>query len=250
MVNGFITKILTRVHLNIFWGNLLLSINKSAGFMEDSTFAACLKAIEGSHQYDAYKAPHSIAWRLHTLVWAAQNAVQIPGDFVECGVFKGDMSWVITEMLGWKNVKKDFYLYDTFAGFPEKYSRAEDFPDVPHFHGYADKLYSDPALYPGVVARFSGLGNVKVVKGVVPDIFQHASPEQISFLHLDLNSPMAEKAALEVLWARISPGGYVVFDDYGWVAARKQKDAIDAFFTPLAYTVLELPTGQGLIIKR
>ena len=84
----------------------------------------------------------------------------------------------------------------------------------------------------------------------MPESFALASPQKIAFLHVDLNSPAAEKAALEVLFDRVVTGGYVVFDDYGWFAARKQKEAIDAFFAPRGYSVLELPTGQGLVIKR
>lgn len=249
-INNFVGRVLARVHLNVFWGNLLLTINKTAGFLEDPSFMASLKAIENSHQYDAYRAPGSIAWRLHTLVWAAQSAAKLPGDFVECGVFKGDMSWVITEMLNFGSLAKTFYLYDTFAGFSEKYSSPDDFPDAPNFYAYANIVYSDANLYPDVEKRFAHLPNVKVVQGVVPDILETVSPAHIAFLHVDLNSPAAEVAALEVLFDRMVSGGYVVFDDYGWFAARKQKDAIDGFFTPRGYFVLELPTGQGLVIKR
>ncbi len=248
--NGFVNRVLRQVHLNVFWGNLLLTLNKSAGFLENQKFQHCLKSIEGSHQYDAYRAPGSIAWRLHTLVWAAENAAKLPGDFVECGVFKGDMSWVITEMLGFGALPKTFYLYDTFAGFSEKYSSPEDFPDAPNFYAYANIIYSDENLYPSVTQRFSHLPNVRVVQGVVPDILGTTCPNAIAFLHVDLNSPAAELAALEALFDKMVPGGYVVFDDYGWFAARKQKDAIDGFMNPRGYTVLELPTGQGLVIKR
>lgn len=250
LFNAFVSKILRRVHLNVFWGNLLLTLNKSAGFLEDARFNACMKVIKGSHQYDAYRAPGSIAWRLHTLVWAAQSARHLDGDFVECGVFKGDMSWVITEMLDFSELNKNFYLYDTFAGFAEKYSSPEDFPDAPNFYNYANLVYSDENLYPSVQKRFSHLENVHVIRGVVPEVLSTICPEKIAFLHIDLNSPAAEKAALETLFDKVIVGGYIIFDDYGWFAARKQKDAIDAFFTPRHYNVLELPTGQGLVIKR
>ena len=111
-------------------------------------------------------------------------------------------------------------------------------------------IYSDATLYPSVQKRFAHMANVKVIKGFVPESFAEGSPESIAFLHVDLNSPAAEAAALEVLFDRVTAGGYVLFDDYGWFAARKQKEAIDAFFAPRGYAVLELPTGQGLVIKR
>lgn len=248
--NGFITNILSRAHIKVFWGNLLLTINKSAGFLDDPTFARCLREIEHSHKYDAYEAPNSIAWRLHTLVWATQNAAKLDGDFVECGVFKGDFSYVITQMLDFGKLNKTFYLYDTFAGFSDKYSSADDFPEAPDFIEKANKIYSEGNLFSDVTQRFSGLSNVKVIQGVVPDIFAEISPQKIAFLHLDLNSHAAEFAALEALFERVVSGGYIIFDDYGWVLARKQKDAIDRFMNPRGYSVLELPTGQGLVIKR
>ena len=42
----------------------------------------------------------------------------------------------------------------------------------------------------------------------------------------------------------------IVLDDYGWSLYRAQKQAEDAFFAERGYLVLELPTGQGLVVKR
>ena len=52
------------------------------------------------------------------------------------------------------------------------------------------------------------------------------------------------------MFERISPGGMVVFDDYGWAGYRDQKLAVDEFMRDRGHAVLELPTGQGLVVKR
>jgi hypothetical protein len=248
--NTLVGQVLKRRHAGVFWGDQMLTLDKSAGFMEDPKFAAAFNAIKGSHSYDAYDAPDTIAWRLHTLVWAAQSVAMLPGDFVECGVFKGDMSWVVTEMLDFGKLAKQFYLYDTYAGFSEKYSSPEDFPGNPGFYDAANQVYSTGSLYEVVKAKFAKLPNVRIVKGVVPDVFAEALPERIAYLHIDLNSARAEIGALEVLFDRVLPGGMIIFDDYGWANFRKQKTAEDAFFAARGYRVLELPTGQGLVVKR
>ena len=238
-----------RYHRRVFWGDRMLTLDKSAGFLDDPRFLEAYKAIRGSHIYDDYDSPHTIAWRLHTLVWAAQRAVDLPGDFVECGVFKGDMAWVVTQMVDFGKLPKQFYLYDTFAGFSRKYSSPADYPDSGGFFDFADNVYKDETIYPTVVEKFRDLTNVRIIRGVVPDSFAEALPERIAYLHIDLNSPAAEIAALEVLFDRVVAGGVIVFDDYGWYLFRKQKEAEDAFFAARDYRVLELPTGQGLVVK-
>jgi len=101
-----------------------------------------------------------------------------------------------------------------------------------------------------VVQKFSDMPHVKIIRGFVPDTFKIAIPERIAFLHIDLNSPAAEIAALEHLFDRVVSGGYIVFDDYGWKQFKKQRDAENRFMADRGYFILELPTGQGLVIKR
>jgi O-methyltransferase len=245
-----IAGLLPRSHNRIFWGDRLLTLGKSMGFFDDERFAAAYQTIRGSHQYDQYQSPHTVAWRLHTLVWAAQNALELDGDFVECGVFKGDFSWVVTELTDFARQDRTFYLYDTFAGFAPAYSTPADFPDGPGFLDFAHQVYNDPAIYEEVLRKFGDCANVRIVRGAVPDTLVDTAPARIAFLHIDLNSPAAEIGALEILFDRVVPGAAMVFDDYGWYQFRRQKEAEDAFMAARGYRILELPTGQGLVVKR
>ena len=86
--------------------------------------------------------------------------------------------------------------------------------------------------------------------GIVPEIFQSSVPERIAYLHLDLNAAKAEIAALEVLFDRIVPGGMIVFDDFGHMRYAEQHKAEIAWMRERGYAILELPTGQGLVVKR
>jgi hypothetical protein len=42
----------------------------------------------------------------------------------------------------------------------------------------------------------------------------------------------------------------IVFDDYGWIGYRSQKIAEDGWMSERDHRILELPTGQGLVIKK
>jgi O-methyltransferase len=236
-------------HLTATWGDRLLTFDKSAGMLADPLFSEAFESIKGSHQYDQYNGPDGIFWRLNTLCWAAKCGLRAGGDFVECGVFKGDMAWVVLKSVG-DAALPTYYLYDSFEGFSQDYSSPEDYPLNPGFLDFANKHYREKGMYEYVRARFAPFQNVKVIKGFLPEALDVACPERIGFLHVDLNSPRAEVAVLERLFDRVSPGGAVVFDDYGWKLFEKQKLAEDEFMRSRGYEILELPTGQGLVVKR
>jgi len=245
-----IERLLPAEHARVFWGDRMLTLGKSMGFLDEPRFAECYAQIRGSHRYDQYASPHTIAWRLHTLVWAARTGLALDGDFVECGVFKGDFAWVVAQMTDFDRQPRTFYLYDTFAGFAPAYSSVDDFPDSPSFFAFAHNVYADPAIYEEVRSKFTNYPNVRIVRGILPDTLATVAPARIAFLHVDLNSPAAEIGTLGVLFDRIVPNGVIVFDDYGWHQFRKQKQVEDAFMAERGYQILELPTGQGMVVKR
>jgi O-methyltransferase len=237
-----------RQHRGLFWGDRLLTLDKTAAFRDDPAFQRAIAAASSSTGANQYASPDGIAWRFNTLIWAAGQALTVPGDFVECGVYEGDMAWVVTEMIDLAASGRRFHLFDTFAGFSPKYSSPDDINDQPGFFEFVDRDYKRPEIYEHVLRRFATKPYVVVRKGVVPDSLVDA-PEVIAYLHIDMNSPGPERAALEVLYDRLSPGAVIVFDDYGWVPFKKQKEAADEFINARGHAIVELPTGQGLAVK-
>ncbi len=124
-----------------------------------------------------------------------------------------------------------YYLYDLF----------DHDPSLPH-HAMPEH---SKQLYARVKQRFAGVPNATVTQGKVPDVLRDVAPEKIAFMHLDLNNAEAEIGALEMLFNRLLPGGVLV----RWAGYRAQKVAEDLWFAARGYKVLELPTGQGLLIK-
>ena len=107
----------------------------------------------------------------------------------------------------------------------------------------------DNDTYATVKNYFKCYKNVILVKGFIPDSLSQQSPEQISFLHLDMNNAAAEIGALETLFDRVSSGGYILLDDYGASGFHDQHIQETEWFANKGYCVLELHTGQGLVIK-
>ncbi|HVC61322.1 MAG TPA: TylF/MycF/NovP-related O-methyltransferase [Acetobacteraceae bacterium] len=213
-----------------FMSDNLITFNHTRGFLSEPRF---VKAVVAAHPEPSER---SIAWRTHTLCWAADSALATPGDFVECGTYKGYSAEVLMHFTGGLPGRW-LWLYDLF----DPGGGAGEGPRQPdHAPGLADQ----------VRARFRAWDNVAVTQGKVPDVLARAAPDQIAFLHIDMNNAEAEQGALEVLFDRVSPGGMIVFDDYGWTYYRAQMDAVDAFMGARGLSVLELPTGQGLAVKR
>lgn len=218
----------------------LIGLQRAAGFREDKRFVEVLRRKAESEQ------DSSIAWRLHTLLWAAQHVMTLPGDFVECGVWKGFCFAFLTDYLNFGSVDKQLYLYDTFQGIPE------DMNSENRSNAVYERAVSEnrDAMFTRVKQRFSKYPNVQVIQGTVPRSFQQACPEKIALLHIDMNSTASEIAALEQLFDRVVSGGMIVLDDYGWTGYSAQRHAEDAFMAERGHHILELPTGQGLVIRQ
>lgn len=246
----FVREILKRDHHSVFWGDRMLTLDKSMGFFDDPAFMSAWTAVRGAHVYDQYDNQQSIAWRMHTLVWAARQALALPaGDFVECGVFQGDTSFVVYHAAGISGSGREMHLFDSFEDIDPSRVSPGEYSHSQNYVAEANAHYSKAGLYQSVVERFAPLKEVSVHKGFLPGALDGNIPEQIGWLHIDLNAARPEVETLEVLFDRVVPSATIILDDYGWLVLRAQKDAEDKFFADRGYGVLELPTGQGLVVK-
>jgi hypothetical protein len=208
-----------------------LTWGRNNSMFDDAEFVA---AWNGNCESDADRA---IVWRRYILACAAYHCVQLDGDFVECGAYKGVGMKTVIDYLGGRNFAKTFWGYDLF----------EHAPDMAH-HSMPEH---GPELFGRVQAKFAAYPQVKLIKGPIPEVFAGSSPEKIAYLHIDLNEAPAEIAALEHLFDRVVPSGMIILDDYEWSGIyRPQKLAEDPWFEARGYRVMPLPTGQGLVFKR
>lgn len=210
-------------------------------FMRDPAYIAAFRAGENALGLD-----HKMYWRLHVALWCASHAIKLPGDFVECGVWRGFLSTAIITYLDWSKHTQNFYLFDTFDGMvPETLSDDEKSNTTKLEH--LDRYYR--GNYDHVVEHFAKFPRINIVKGPVPDTLPSAKIDAVSFLSLDMNYAGPEIAAAEFFWPKMPNGALILLDDYGFVSYEEQKQAHDQFAKRNGVAVLSLPTGQGLIIK-
>ncbi len=211
---------------------------KTLPFMEDPRF------LEINDRHAGLLPLANWHWNLSTALWAVRQAKDVPGDFVELGVFKGHTSLFCAEYVEFQTWPRRWWLYDTFDGIP----------DDQVAKGWEERnknLYQDGAFsFEEVRDRFAAYPNISVIKGRVPEVLAGNSPDTIAFMHIDMNNPTAEIGALDALFERVSSGGVILFDDFCWATAKAQFDAETKWFAERGLHVLPLPTGQGLFVKR
>ncbi len=191
-----------------------------------------------------------IEWRIHIGLWAARTALLAEGDFVECGVNAGFFSSAIMQKLDWDVLGRRFYLIDTFRGpVLDQYSAEEVRDGRLALAQQTIRAGAYVTDIDRVRANFAGWRNVVILQGAIPDVLRATDFGTIAFVHIDLNCALPERAAFEFFWDRLSRGGVVLLDDYGYYRHDRQREAIHEAACARGVEVLSLPTGQGVLIR-
>ena len=175
-------------------------------------------------------------WRAHIVTWATNQAIKLDGDFVACGVYWGLLEKTICEYFDFDKFKsKKFYLVDTWGD-----------PNTANLNHQVYKYPED--IFNLVKMRFSKYSNVELVRGFVPEVLKKIPIDKISFLSIDMNGDIAERATLERYYDKIVKGGIIYFDDYGWRYPKLRK-TVNEFFNDKPETLLHFPSGNSVVIK-
>ncbi len=164
--------------------------------------------------------------RLRGLYRGVRNVVknEIRGDIVECGTALGGSAALMALTLRQLGVRRTLWVFDTFEGLPAPTPEDPDFEVANLFAGSCvGTLDEVQSLFVQLRVR----DQVQFVKGLFQDTLPAVDISQIALLHIDGDWYESVKACLDNLYDRVSPGGIIQFDDYGyWKGARK---AVDEF---------------------
>ncbi|WP_051341134.1 TylF/MycF/NovP-related O-methyltransferase [Azospirillum halopraeferens] len=190
----------------------------------------------------AREATMSSSTRMYALYKAVHYVVDagIPGDFVECGVWRGGSVMVIAMALLQRGVTdRVIHLFDTFEGMPAPSDRDVSILNEPAAHLLATQDPQDPAsvwcvadlnqVKRNVFATGYPEARFRFVPGRVEDTIPAAAPHDVALLRLDTDWYESTRHELEQLYPRLAPGGVLIIDDYGhW---RGSRQAVDEYFS-------------------
>jgi O-methyltransferase len=161
----------------------------------------------------------------------------IPGDIVECGVWRGGSMMAVAKCLLAFGALRTLRLFDTFAGMPLPSTCDVDFRGSPAIDMLqsSDKQTADVwALSPledvrrNMAATRYPERNIVYVEGRVEETIPRCAPDHIALLRLDTDWYESTAHELKHLFPLLSVGGILIIDDYGhWQGARR---AVDEYF--------------------
>ncbi len=178
-----------------------------------------------------------------------KKIVNLPGAVVECGVFKGASLIRFAQFMDMLEsvYSRKIVGFDAFGKFPRPTELADDGED----QKFIDKFENEagdgiPIEDLTTVFELKGITNIELVSGdirsTIPDYLKRHPELKIAILHIDLDVYIPSKIALEYLYKHVTPGGLVLFDDYGTVYGETK--AVDEFFADKDVQLMKLPINH------
>lgn len=201
--------------------------------------------------------------RISAMVRAARYVAEarVPGDVVECGVWRGGSTMAAAIMLLKRGVRdRSLHLFDTFEGMTAPTDVDVDYEGCP-----AEPRFSSQRTGPNASAWcYASLEEVEAnllstgypadrlhfVKGRVEDTLPAHAPSEIAILRLDTDWYESTLHELRHLYPRLAVGGVLIVDDYGhWEGCRK---ATDEYLATLAAPPMlcRLDYAAAIAVKR
>lgn len=163
------------------------------------------------------------------------SSQSVPGEIVECGVWRGGSMAAIARTLNHHNTERELWLFDTFEGM----SPPTDV-DVDFLGNTAEALLDSQdrdneesvwccstlsTVREAMEATCYPPQKIRYVVGKVEETLNGDLPESIALLRLDTDWYESTKIELEMLFPRLVPGGVLIVDDYGhWEGCRRAVD--------------------------
>jgi O-methyltransferase len=160
---------------------------------------------------------------LQSLILLCEDVVkrQVPGDFVEAGVWRGGASFVMAEALRRaSDADRRVWMFDSFEGLPAPAdvdgSRAQDYVRDVASPWYLDNCRADIGEVLQSAKELGFASRVTIVKGW----FDQTLPEwrgrigDIAMLRIDCDWFESTRCCFDELFDQVSPGGVVIVDDY------------------------------------
>ena len=203
----------------------------------------------GGYRHEPSKLLDSLLWRHYLVYWTAKFSTKFTSssrcNLVEAGVCDGlTINFAISAVeseLG-KDAHFEVFLYDAWAEMKKEFLTEREKGGIGN--------YAYLSIEQTKINLSDFQDKCSFIKGYIPNVFtENPGPDELSWLHIDLNSSMPTLKTLEHFLPKLLPGGIVLFDDYGWNKYEETKAVADKFCSQFDGLLMPFPTGQAIFFK-
>jgi O-methyltransferase len=186
-------------------------------------------------RYEAVRSADPVRYSTIALALSTIDRESVAGSLAEVGVFQG----VTARFIRLASPQRTFYLFDTFAGFPDR-----------DLEVATDERFRDTSV--DAVKRMVGdTSRVVIRQGTFPETAAGLEPESFAFVSLDADLYNPTLAGLQFFYSRLSPGGYIFLHDH---TSPESNHAVSRacveFLADKPEKLIELPDRFGTAILR
>jgi hypothetical protein len=167
----------------------------------------------------------------------------------EFGCWRGHSTLITAEVIKAADTNSVLHVFDSFEGLSK--FRKEDLSQFQPTKAARD---AERVHYASSIDRLRKLtdpyGFVRLHKGWIPDVFEGVDVGVLSFAMIDVD--LYEPTLASAFWAynRLTEGGVIFFDDYGYNCFPGAKKAVDEFLSLVRPTLfVENPMGSAYLVK-
>ncbi|MFA5040303.1 MAG: TylF/MycF/NovP-related O-methyltransferase [Bdellovibrionales bacterium] len=201
---------------------------------DDVEFLSVYDIIRGNTLVDLYR-----CYELWSLV---RQMASVEGDILEIGVWRGGSGCLMAKRAQAVAPSKKVFLCDTFEGVVKASEH-----DTKYIGGEHSDTSVDTVL--GLAGK-AGVNNIEVLKGMFPEKTAHLiADRKFCLCHIDVDVYESARDIANWVWPRISVGGCLIFDDYGFPTCDGIRRYVDETFPRTGSLFIHNLNGHAVIIK-
>lgn len=205
-----------------------------APWLSDGEFSLWCGKIAGNTLVDQYR-----CFELWELIGQLGDT---PGDLLEVGVWRGGTGALIAHRAQALPGHRKVYLCDTFSGVVKATSNDSTYRGGEHADASEDRVRQ-------FLAQLE-IDNAVILAGIFPDVHrQTVGDETFCFAHIDVDVYQSAKEVFEFVWPRLSVGGAIVFDDYGFESCDGIPKLLDEYRLQPGKLAIHNLNGHALVVK-
>jgi hypothetical protein len=198
--------------------------------LADQGFRATFEKFLGSGNWKNFERRWNLGQMLRLLLSTA-------GDLAECGVFEGASAYQLCQFA--RAHGRKVHLFDSFQGLSAP--REND-----GTYWIQGGLSASEEKVRAILKEFDCF---EIFRGWIPEGFAKVADRKYAFVHIDVDLEQPTFDSLAFFYPRISASGVILLDDHGYDTCPGARKAALDFMADKPEPVLDLSTGQGLIIK-